>query len=427
MSRIFRLFLLAALVSTALSCGKNKKKGQQLLNNNNNGQCSAGAIPCLVGPGVQSEPYAAGADQPGDCSQLKCNLDESASCCWTNNQPPADQLNWVKGSGQTDSALIQKNFQTSSVPSGGFFLTASDVAGTSSQTAQLYSCPITCANSDIKVSLKHWASKGTKIQVCQESDPASSPSGCKDLTSNGNSDTVTIPKGQNVRVVIQAVGFTEPTGSAAMVDDIDVQCDPCPDTTTTAAPTQAQTPGPTEAPAKPPCKEIVCDFESGSPCSYSPATSGGGGATEDWGARTAPYQNRLTGVPKRGQKEKFGACYTKKKGEKAVLATNANFDKDYVVRFNYYKATEGENLKCCCDDESNCPYGATPNVQTSDYRAWKTASIMCKAGTKKVLFICENEKGASEGACGVDDIQLLQPSGGSPDDASQSACTGGSS
>jgi hypothetical protein len=334
-------------------------------------------------------------------------------------------LNFVTASGQPDSALLQKNFATSSGPSGNYFLTASDVAGTSSQTAQLYSCPITCANSDITVKVKHWASKGTKIQVCSESDPAGPPQNCQDLpASNGNSDSVTIPKGQNVRVVIQAVGFTEPTGTAAMVDDIDVQCDPCPETTTpTQAPTTA---GPTAAPvppANPPCKEIVCNFEQGNPCSYSPA-SGGGTASENWGSQQAPYQNRLTGIPKPGEQQKFGACYTKKKGEKSTLATNANFDKEYVVRFNYYKAVEGVNLKACCDDESNCPYGATPSVQTSDYRAWKTASILCKGGTKKVLFVCENEKGASEGACGVDNIQLLQATGGSPDDASQSACTG---
>lgn len=29
------------------------------------------------------------------------------------------------------------------------------------------------------------------------------------------------------QVVIQAVGFTEPTGTVAMVDDIEIQCDPC--------------------------------------------------------------------------------------------------------------------------------------------------------------------------------------------------------
>jgi len=420
MSHIFRFILLAALVSTALSCGKNRKKGNKGPLNNNPDQCSSGAVPCLVGDGVQTTPYTPGSDQPGDCSQLKC--DGESSCCWTNNQPPADQLNWVKGSGQTDSAKMQKNFQTSTAPSGGFFLTASDVAGTDSQTAQLYSCPITCANGDIKVSLRHWASKGTKVQVCSGSDPASAPSGCQDLSSNGQQDTVTIPKGENVRVFIQAVGFTEPTGSAAMVDDIDVQCEPCPETTTpTEAPTTA---GPTPAPAgAPPCKEINCDFESGSPCAYQPASSGGT-ATENWGAKSAPYQNRLTGIPKPANdgKNKFGACYTKKKGEKTSLETNANFDKDYVVRYRYYKATEGQNFKCCCDDESKCPKNAGNGVQTSDYRSWKTESIMCPAGTKKVIFICENEKGASEGACGLDEITLLQSTGGDPTDASQPAC-----
>jgi len=391
------------LVCSGLCCGKNRKKG---LNNPLQPQptgCTGGAIPCLVGSNVQTAPYAPGSDNPGDCSQLKC--DEADACCWLNNQPPADEINWVKATGQPDADKMTTNFGTSSTPSGSYFLTASDVAGTSEQTAQLYSCPITCSNGDITVKVKHWSSKGTKIQVCSETDPAGPPQNCQDLpTSNGNSDSVTIPKGENQRIVIQAKGFTEPTGTVAMVDEIDIQCDPCPDTTTTAAVTTA-------APT------------AGNPCSYSPAT-GGGTAAENWGVQTAPYQNRLTGIPKPGEAQKFAACYTKKKGEKATLATNANFDKEYVVRFNYYKAVEGVNLKACCDDESTCPYGATPSVQTSDYRAWKTASILCKAGTKKVLFICENEKGASEGACGVDNIQLLQSSGGSPDDASQTACTG---
>jgi hypothetical protein len=265
-----------------------------------------------------------------------------------------------------------------------------------------------------------------QIQVCRIHDISGSPENCQTLpTGSGQVDTVTLPKDQSSRIVILARGFTEATGSVAMIDDITVECEQCQDTTTTAAPTPAPTPGPTPAPAKPPCKEIVCDFESGNPCSYSPA-SGGGNANQNWGTQSAPYQNRLTGIPKPGQQQKFGASYLKKKGEKTSLQTNANFDNDYVVRFNYYKAVQGVNLKCCCDDESNCPYGATPSVQTSDYRSWRTASVTCKSGTKKVIFICENENGESEGACGVDNIQLLQPSGGSPDDASQSACTGSS-
>jgi len=415
------ILVVLCVVHSGLGCGKGRKKGKGPLQQAATG-CSAGAIPCILGPNVQSAPYTPGADQPGDCSQLKCDLDASQSCCWTNNQPPADQLNWVTGSGQPDPTLLQNNFQTSTPPSGNFFLTASDVAGTSSQTAQLYSCPISCSNGDITVKLKHWASKGTKIQVCSETDPAGPPQNCQDLpTTNGNQDSVTIPKGENQRVVIQAVGFTEPTGTAAMVDDIDVQCDPCPGTTqSTQGPTS---PGATPAPAvAPPCKDINCDFEQGNPCSYQPASSGGS-ATENWGAKSAPYQNRLTGIPKPSNDgQKFGACYLKKKGEKTTLETNANFDKDYVVRYEYYKATEGVSFKACCDDESKCPKDSTGAVQTADYRAWKTESIMCPAGTKKVVFICENIEGASEGACGLDKIQLLQSTGGDPHDASQPAC-----
>jgi len=237
---------------------------------------------------------------------------------------------------------------------------------------------------------------------------------------SGTADQVTVPKGQNVRVVIQAVGFTAPGGTAAMADDIEVQCDPCSSTTQSTAPTS---PGATPGPAgQPPCKAIVCNFEQGNPCSYQPA-SGGGTATDPWGAHDAPYQNRLTGIPKgSGDGNKFGACYLKKKGEKATLQSQAAFDKEYVVRYQYYKATEGLDFKACCNDEASCPKEDPGQVQTADYRAWKTESISCPAGTKSVIFICENKKGESEGACGIDNIQLLQSTGGDPHDASQSAC-----
>jgi len=215
----------------------------------------------------------------------------------------------VQGSGTPDPAKLKTNFGTDTAPTGNFFLTASDVAGDASQTAQLYSCPISCSQGDITVKVKHWASKGTKIQVCSETDPAGTPANCQDLpATNGQQDSVTIPKGENQRVVIQAVGFTEPTGTAAMVDDIEVTCDPCPGTTqATEGPTS---PGATPAAGAPPCKEINCDFEGGNPCAYQPATSGGS-ATENFGTKEAPYQNRLTGIPKPSSNgKKFGGCYT---------------------------------------------------------------------------------------------------------------------
>jgi hypothetical protein len=408
----------------ALSCGKGKKKGNN--GNNGNNPDQGNVIQRMVGNDVQTAPYTPSGDSPVQtCDALNCNFD--SGCCWSNNQPPADQINWVQGSGQGEAAKMQKSFGTSQVPEGNFLITASEVGGNAEQTAQLYSCQV-CSGGQVTVKVRHWQSKSMSIMVCQIHDLTDQPQNCQTLPqSSGNADTVQLPADQSSRIAIIAKGFTDPAGSVAMIDDINVQCDQCQQSTTTQAtpgPTQAaQTPAPPAA--KPPCKEILCNFESGNPCSYSSA-SGGGNANQNWAAQSAPYQNRLTGIPKPGEGSKFAASYLKKQGEKSTLQTNANFDQDYVVRFNYYKATEGVNLKACCNDESNCPYGATPSVQTSDYRSWKTASIVCKSGTNKVLFISENEKGASEGAVGVDNIQLLQPSGGSPDDASQSACTGSS-
>jgi hypothetical protein len=410
-------------VYLAVGCGKGKKKG---LGNNNPAAADQGnVIQRMVGNDVETSPYSPSGDQQVQkCDELNCNFD--SGCCWSNNQPPADEINWVKASGQGEAAKLQKSFGTSQQPDGGYLLTASEVGGNSEQTAQMYSCQV-CSGGSVTVKVRHWQSKSMSIMVCQIHDLTVKPSNCQTLPStSGNVDTVQLPQDQSSRIAIIAKGFTDPAGSVAMIDDVSVECDQCQDTTTQPPATPAPAPAPpaaTEAPAAPPCKEIVCNFEQGNPCAYSPA-SGGGNANQNWGTQQAPYQNRLTGIPKAGEGQKFAACYLKKAGEKSTLQTNANFDKDYVVRFNYYKATEGVNLKACCDDESNCPYGATPDVQTSDYRSWKTASITCKAGTKKVLFISENEKGESEGACGIDNIQLLQPSGGSPDDASQSACAG---
>lgn len=88
--------------------------------------------------------------------------------------------------------------------------------------------------------------------------------------------------------------------------------------------------------------------------------------------------------PSLGNGKKFGGCYTKKKGEKSTLETKAKFDKEYVVRYQYYKATEGVTFKGCCNDESSCPKDTGGGVQVADYRAWKTESIVCPAGTERV-------------------------------------------
>jgi len=109
-----------------------------------------------------------------------------------------------------------------------------------------------------------------------------------------------------------------------------------------------------------------------------------------------------------------------KPGDKAALVTEVNYPNDYVVRLNGYRATEGVNLFGCCNDVVVCPFSTTEQVQVSDYRIWKTASITCPAGTKKIIFYAVNS-GRNQGAVAIDNVQLLIPSS-TPDRATQSAC-----
>lgn len=44
------------------------------------------------------------------------NCDFSDSCCWRNEEPPTDKLDWGLGSGEIDDAKFQNSFQTSDKP-----------------------------------------------------------------------------------------------------------------------------------------------------------------------------------------------------------------------------------------------------------------------------------------------------------------------
>uniref|UniRef100_A0A914E2P4 Uncharacterized protein n=1 Tax=Acrobeloides nanus TaxID=290746 RepID=A0A914E2P4_9BILA len=139
------------------------------------------------------------------------------------------------------------------------------------------------------------------------------------------------------------------------------------------------------------CQQVECSFESSSPCSYQPSGSA------NWNVQST------------GSAGSIGVNVAK--GQKASLSTNANFDKDYVVRYQYYKATEEIAFKACCDDESNCNIGA--NIQTANYKAWQTATVQCNTGTKKLQFVCDNTQGTTDGACNLDKIELLNSVAGS--------------
>jgi hypothetical protein len=368
----------------------------------------------LVGKDVTTSPYSGASDHPvqtGD--ELACNF-ENGGCCWNNANPPTDQLDYVLVSGAPEPNKLKSSFGTTTAPSGTALGVGSETAASdgSSQQAQLYSCPIECADGNVQITLKHWQSKDVTIQVCEEQDPAGPLASCQSLpTTSGNADSVTLPGGSNVRLVIVASGFTTKTGSVALIDDITVkftQCVTTTTTTTTVTTTVATTAATTIAPAV--CKAITCNFEAGNTCSYANAANMGG--TKQWAATQAPFQNLLTGIKYAAEGKYMDAVYLNP-GDSAVMATNVNFPAGYIIQFQGYRATEGVDLNACCDTTSNCPYSSTRNVQVTDYRSWKSATVTCPAGTKQVLFQAKNS-GSNFGAVGLDNIQVLSQVGASP-------------
>jgi len=366
----------------------------------------------LVGKDIATSPYSGSGDSPVDTGdQLNCNFD-NGGCCWSNANPPTDQLDWVTVSGPTEDAKMKSSFGNISPPSGSAIGVGSETSASdgSSQVAQLYSCPIACSEGPITVNLKHWQTKDVTIQVCTESDPAGPTSNCQALPStSGNADSVTVPGGQNTRLVIVANGFTVKGGSVAMVDDITVQFTQCMSTTTsttTTTTTTMTTPVTTIAPAI--CKTLSCNFEQANTCSYG----NGPGGSKQWAAVQAPFQNPLTGIKYAAEGKYMDAVYLNP-GDTAITSTNVNFPAGYILQFQGYRATEGVDLMACCDTVSNCPYSTTSAVQVSDYRSWKQATVTCPAGTQKVLFQAKNG-GQNFGAVGLDNIQVVSQVGSSP-------------
>jgi len=366
----------------------------------------------LVGQDIQTAPYSSSGDNPVDtCDKLNC--DSASSCCWSNAGSNSG-LDWVTVSGPTEPKKMQGTFGTQTSPSGNALGVGSETRPTDGKNreSQLYSCPITCTQGQISVSMMHWQSKNVILKVCTETDPSGPLQNCQQLSqTSGQSDTVNLPGGPNVRVVIVADGFVERKGSVAMVQNIQVQCQPCITTTTTIATTtirtttqqattQAAPPVTTVAPAV--CKAITCDFESGNTCAYSNAQNTGD--KQQWSVVQPPWQNKLTGLPVASHGSKVAGCYLNP-GESATLSTDVKFPSDYIVQFYSYLATDKIQLVACCGDLNHCLYSTTP-VQSSDYRSWHAVKFTCPAGTSKVLFHCEN-KGNNQGACGLDNIQVL--------------------
>lgn len=409
--RIAVVLLLSSLIEINYACGPKKP-------DKNGGSDDPGKTPSakdnMLGKDVKLSPDdSAGYDgkngQAASPADLKCDF--SGPCCWKNSKPPFDTMEWVKASGSPDSTKFEKNFGTSSTPSGNYLLTLSDKKAGPADKAEYQSCVIPCASDSIKVTVKHWASSPTKIKVCEvsQSDP-NTLLGCQALPNQGpGPDTVTLPLGQNVYIAIIAEDLTASGGNMAIIQDINVDYPPCVSSPPTEAPTEPGTQPPVTSGAMDPaeCKKISCDFESGT-CGFQPTP---GGAQTGWtSAGPDRFRNPATGVAKSPDNTRYAATYLKT-SEKSQMESSANiFQEDRVIKFQEYKATEGMALRACCDTTEGCAYETGKKVDKGDFRQWYQGSVTCKKGTQKVIFVADNS-GPNEGGVGIDNIQVFDASG----------------
>lgn len=423
---IFIVIVIAFAIHHVNTCGKGKKKGGKGKGSNDKPKNPPSAVKSMLGDNVKTQPYDGSgydakngkADHPDD---LHCDF--SGPCCWKNTKPPFDTMDYALASGDPDPDCFQKSFGTSQMPSGNYLITASDVATGEGDKAELQSCVIHCADDSIQVTVKHWASQGVKLQVCEiaESDPKNYVA-CMDLPSGGpGPDTVSLPPGSDVYIAIVASNLVAKGPNMAIIKEITVKYPECSSSTQppqTAAPTDAQTQPqpvtqpPTTTPSLAECQKLVNDFESGMG-NYGPGSGPNprpsGNTINFQQAGPNRFKNPATGVAQSPDKSHYAAAYVLPK-ENAYMECPSNFDQERTIKFQEYKATEGLAFKCCCDSLSDCPYDSGKSVEKTDFRQWYQGRCTCKQGTQKVIFFADNQ-GPNEGGVGIDNIQVFDATG----------------
>ncbi|KRY33150.1 hypothetical protein T01_9133 [Trichinella spiralis] len=378
----------------------------------------------LFGPNVRAMPYdsstfdsANGGPVTGP-EQMSCDFE--TSCCWQNNKPPLDKLEWSTLEGTPDPEVFNRAFGTPNIPSGRFLAIASG-ATDSSDEAQFHSCSIACTEEPVRVSLRHWTTDGVKLQVCTREaffdNPENAPLlNCQELprTSSPGPTTVELSPGEFFDVVIVAYNFVSNLGAAA-VDDVRVDFVPC---TPTEEPGVVETPAePVPAPAGGECEAFVCGFE-GRMCAYQDLANSGL-ATTSWEIVQGRFRNPLTGLNNAPSGSYYVATYLLP-NQRSVLRSTGNLADERVIKFQYYKATQGIQLVVCCGPNSDiCGFKTPIDVEVGD-RVWKVGYVVCPAGPNQITFTAINN-GANQGAVGLDDVGVYRMTG-APQDATETVC-----
>ncbi|CAD5220608.1 unnamed protein product [Bursaphelenchus okinawaensis] len=177
------------------------------------------------------------------------------------------------------------------------------------------------------------------------------------------------------------------------------------------------------------CQSIACDFENQDLCNWE--------TTEDkvspgsynyryllhkrahrqadyvqrgWQNWRGRYRNSVTGIARgdtfNEQNQRFAASYVKPH-QRSTLTAIINATRDETIEFQAWEAARNIQLRVCCDSVENCVFETEIGVKRGS-RKWRTFQATCPAGTQEIFFECINH-GIFQGACGVDNIHLVDP------------------
>ncbi|CAI4225633.1 unnamed protein product [Auanema sp. JU1783] len=397
-------------------------------------------------------------------SSLSCDFDDKP-CCWANVPQPDDQLDWTVAKGQIDAA----RFPSAPYTNTSYLLVHANGAAPSDE-AQLASCSIGCASSEIIVRVKHWQTESVLLQVClRESFPNDVQNNallsCQELPPVNQLTTteITLPAASLVDVVFVASNLVDENGDIAIIDDVQVfykyDEDKCRNLNVvdsqhgashkqsfeaskhqtikieqgrekqfkaqtsengeievlqslkTPSRTQNQTVAlgtRTKTFNENACVRVKCDFESGSLCNYKDAqhTQNSKVLTSRFQVARGHFMNRVTGVKESSEGDFYAASFLFPREVAGLATTIEPLKENTRIRFRYYEGTHGVQLKACCGTHDSCPFSSDKFVSVLD-RVWKTTSFKCPVGTDKILFLCENVR-TNQGACAVDDIAIIE-------------------
>jgi len=338
-----------------------------------------------LGGGATGEPIE-------DMSDLECSGD--ADCRWANAD--SNDAQWMMHSGTVDKSKWAAAFGTEKVPDGSFYM----VDATSKQ-GRLVSDPIACQENPGFLQYSAWLEQGATLEVCPvDADTLQKVGNCYPAERNApdalNFAEITDLNDQlkNFRIMFIA------NGGHVAIDDVDYAANLCP-----------ADGGGGEEPTPEQCQAIQCNFEDSNTCSWVGSSSARLGSP--WEPRTGRTGNYLTGI--REGDGVYIATYVYA-GETTILTSNLprSLASSHAVSFKYYDATDSFRVRACCDSQDLCPWSSELGVgDPVAVRNWRSSKFECPEETSKLIFLCEN-LGKNQGACGLDEIQVVNADSGLP-------------